>query len=594
MDGHIPPQGPGVLPVNPMDLPIATSLQHAQESTAHDLPAQQSSSSDPATFAMQSMSQEATAESRPSATLATHISSPTTTTSAMSSLSHDLPKLPVAQSTPANSQTQPQLPVVAPLHTQVPPALAPLTADEIAIAQKPASPPAQLPTVLDTAVPQLTSRPTTPTKQTSSGASSPLSLLSSPLSERSSFTDDEPQFSPNKRQRFSEPFRNQHVHEVKPLMDCEFERDGPEGEGVLRLKPTAEQWADFPAILQFARHHGARNDGCFKVALPEELKDPIPHKEKHTAKCNAYRPKRLKNNFWRVSTAEGEGTFSSSETGAEFTETTQAALQKLKKLFCKHIDRRIRDVRYRPDVPAWTPEQRRRAGVPQRSPVHPLAGDELDFSRAIIPGIHTPYVYESAPAFGATFQIHAEDFKLISLNHLYKGRKIWIVIPSTSIEEAEVAFQRKNKCAQFMRHRAEFIFPDKLKQMGVPHRIIDQRPGETVVILPDAYHQGFSTGYTLAEAKNYADQDWAIDTYQPCGIECKLPTAIPELFMRPLSEGEPRIDLCARYDDAGNWLMPQAGELAPAPVPKRELEQLEPGEAQQMPGEMESKRIRVE
>lgn len=595
MDDSFPLDGPGILPVNPMDLPMTTSLSNAREPAAHNQAAQQSHPSDPTTFATQSSPSGTTAEPQTSATEAAHTSGPTTTTSIMVPPSHDLLTQPMAsvQSTLSNTQLEPQPPFTTARHEHESEAVTSSSADESAITSTAVVTPAQLPPSFDTAVVQPTSRPTTPTKQASSGASSPLSLLSSPLSERSSFTDDAPEFSPNKRQRFAEPFKNQHVHESKPLMDCEFERDGPEGEGVLRLKPTAEQWADFPAILQFARHHGARNDGCFKVALPEELLDPIPDKAKHTATCNAYRPKRLKNNFWRVSTGPGEGSFSSSETGVDFTDTTQAALQKLKKLFCKNIDRRIRDVRYRPDVPAWTPEQRRRAGVPQRSPVHPLAGDELDFSRAIIPGIHTPYVYESAAPFGATFQIHAEDFKLISLNHLYKGRKIWIVIPSTSIDAAEVAFQRKNKCAQFMRHRAEFIFPDKLKQMGVPHRIIDQRPGETVVILPDAYHQGFSTGYTLAEAKNYADQNWAIDTYQPCGVECKLATAIPELFMRPLSEGEARIDLCARYDDAGNWLMPQAME--PAPALKRELEQPEgPGEQEQVQGEADSKRIRVE
>lgn len=440
------------------------------------------------------------------------------------------------------------------------------------------------------------SRPTTPTKQISSGASSPLSCLSSsPLSERSSFTDDAPEFSPHKRPRITETFKQHHIHEPQTLIDCDFERDGPEGEGVLRLKPTAEQWADFPAILHFAKHNGALKDGCFKVILPDELKDPVPDKPKQAVACNAYRPKRLKNNFWRVTTAPAEGTYSSEDNGTGFTDTIEVALQKLKKLFCKNIDRRIRDVRYRVDVPAWTPEQRRRAGVPQRSPVHPLKGDELDFSRAIIPGIHTPYVYESASPFGATFQIHAEDFKLISLNHLYKGRKIWIVIPSTAIDDAEVAFGRKNKCAQFMRHRAEFIFPDKLKQLKVPHRIIDQRPGETVVILPDAYHQGFSTGYTLAEAKNYADAEWKIDEYQPCRAECQLLTAIPELFMRPIAKGESRLDLCARYDDAGN-LIPFVPQPPPQPaveqeervqMPKRELADADFGPTE------ENKRLKV-
>jgi jumonji domain-containing protein 2 len=114
-----------------------------------------------------------------------------------------------------------------------------------------------------------------------------------------------------------------------------------------------------------------------------------------------------------------------------------------------------------------------------------------------------------------------------------------------------------------MRHRAEFFFPEKLEKMGIPYRIVDQRPGETIVILPDAYHQGFSTGYTLAEAKNYAEMSWSTNRYQACSASCKLMTAIPEAFMAPLKEGQTRLDLCANYSTA----------CAPPPPPKRDLEE---------------------
>lgn len=125
------------------------------------------------------------------------------------------------------------------------------------------------------------------------------------------------------------------------------------------------------------------------------------------------------------------------------------------------------------------------------------------------------------------------------------------MVPTTAVDITEEALNRKGKCSQFMRHRAEFFFPEKLQKMGIPYRIVDQRPGETIVILPDAYHEGFSTGYTLAEAKNYADSDWTTDTYQPCQPSCQLMTAIPAEFMRPLREGEERLDLCAGYKDVG-------------------------------------------
>lgn len=275
--------------------------------------------------------------------------------------------------------------------------------------------------------------------------------------------------------------------------------------------------------------------------------------------------------MWQVDTVGAEGWFPGSDedgSNKDFDGTTDEALSRLRTLLTKHRGRRIRDVRYRVDVPAWTARQRSEAGVPPRSALHPLRGDRLDRTRAVVPGIHTPYVYESGPAFGATFQIHAEDYRLCSLNHIHAGRKIWIVIPPGGMAQAEDAFTsgkssssskgRRKRCSQFMRHRAEFVFPDTLTRMAVPHAVVDQRAGETLVILPDAYHQGFSTGYTLAEAKNYADEAWdprpGEGGYMPCdAASCNLPTAIPPYLMEMMGEDEDesaRIDLCAWHEGA--------------------------------------------
>lgn len=339
------------------------------------------------------------------------------------------------------------------------------------------------------------------------------------------------------------------LDDVKDEMIYDYDYDEADGHRILRLKPTPDQWGDFPAILDFARSLNAEGDGCFKMVLPQELREPLPEKGTQKVPANAYKPKQIKkNSFWRVNTVSSEGVFASNVPGPQNTATVTQALNDLRKLYRKSNDKMIRNVRYRVDVPAWTAEQRLEAGVPERSPMYPLKGDKLDETKAIIPGIHTPYVYESGPYFGASFQIHAEDFRLISLNHLYKGRKIWLVVPCTALDVAEEALGRKGKCSQFMRHRAEFFFPQKLDKMGIPYRIVDQRPGETIVILPDAYHEGFSTGYTIAEAKNYGDLNWTIDTYQPCEESCGLITAIPAELMRPLEEGEVRLDLCAGYE----------------------------------------------
>ncbi|KAF4975244.1 hypothetical protein FZEAL_7951 [Fusarium zealandicum] len=359
------------------------------------------------------------------------------------------------------------------------------------------------------------------------------------------------------------------LSELEPS-DCPIDHDydGPQDHSVLRLKPTIDQWNDFAAILAFARRLGADEDGCFKIVLPQELQDELPEKDSQKVPANAYRPTQIKkNSFWRVDTVPSVGTFASSVTGPVCKTTAVQAIDQLKKMYRKSNRKQIRNVRYRVDVPAWTTQQRLEAGVPERSPIHPLKGDKLDCTKAIIPGIHTPYVYESGPHFGASFQIHAEDFRLVSLNHLYRGRKIWIVVPSTAVDVAEEALGRKGKCSQFMRHRAEFFFPQKLEKLGIPFRIVDQRPGETIVILPDAYHEGFSTGYTIAEAKNYADAAWTTDTYQPCETKCQLETAIPADLLRPLLEGEARLDLCAQQE-----YISQPPSPAPSEPAKRRFE----------------------
>ncbi|RFU75142.1 transcription factor jumonji [Trichoderma arundinaceum] len=371
--------------------------------------------------------------------------------------------------------------------------------------------------------------------------------------------------------RASSPLSEPDTHGVA------YTYDGPAGHTVLHLQPTPEQWTDFPALLSFARNLHAEVDGCFKIVLPKELREPLPEKDPQNVTANAYRVRQVNHRtIWQVSTVPSEGVFSSAEPDGELSGSVEEKFKKLKTLFNKSKDKQMRNVRYRVDVPAWTAKQRRAAGVPERSPIHPLAGDKLDKTKAIIPGIHTPYVYESAQHFGATFQLHAEDYRLSSLNHLYKGRKIWIVVPATAVDVAEEALSRKGKCSQFMRHRAEFFFPEKLQKMGIPYRIIDQRPGETIVILPDAYHEGFSTGYTLAEAKNYADSDWTADTYQPCELSCQLVTAIPAEFMRPLREGEDRLDLCAGYneisDDEKVHLQQQQGEISQKEVVSMDLQ----------------------
>ncbi len=60
-------------------------------------------------------------------------------------------------------------------------------------------------------------------------------------------------------------------------------------------------------------------------------------------------------------------------------------------------------------------------------------------------------------------------------------------------------------CGQCIRHRSLFVPPSVLDGWQIPYTVVDQRAPEVVVTMPRTYHSGFSTGYTPAEASNYAD-----------------------------------------------------------------------------------------
>jgi hypothetical protein len=152
----------------------------------------------------------------------------------------------------------------------------------------------------------------------------------------------------------------------------------------------------------------------------------------------------------------------------------------------------------------------------------------LSKTTCAIQGIHSPYCYESDHKEGAPFLLHTEDFQLCSVNLLHQGRKIWIcVFPDASNELEDKLRQVKPggmsllSCSQFIRHACIYISTTELDKWGIPYTIVDQRAGEIVVTLPSTYHQGFSLGYTKAEAVNYADKRWDPgNTRNPCGRSC--------------------------------------------------------------------------
>jgi len=294
-----------------------------------------------------------------------------------------------------------------------------------------------------------------------------------------------------------------------------FERQ----DGIIRLFPTAEQWNDIPAILRFARALGVEEVGICKAVLPEGvvgLSKPIRYTKQ---KRFRYQACRQSNGTFGLSRKEEKVAPKNSPKPVDMPLGTLAAAQAFEQLLRKKSG--LKGVAYSTDIDVRRPKDRKSLGLPT-SPVWHLKGDRLLETRTRIPGIHWPYAYESSGSFGAPFAMHVEDGYLWSVNYLYVGDKYWVAIPRSHFEAFEQKARETNgsyyltDCAQFLRHSATYFPTSILGEWNVPYKVAHQETREAIITCPRVYHEGFSKGYTFAEAANYADQDWNIQGYQFC------------------------------------------------------------------------------
>ncbi|KAK0714202.1 JmjC domain, hydroxylase-domain-containing protein [Lasiosphaeria miniovina] len=338
------------------------------------------------------------------------------------------------------------------------------------------------------------------------------------------------------------------LHHSSARVEHDFE------ENVLVLRPSVYQWQDFPAVLASARALDAEKIGAFKVVVSPELQLSLPPRDETTSRprpCRGYRVQAFPNKTYQIEMPETRQVFRRT---FPCSLPTLEAVQEHEALL--NSENGLDGVYYRTDVPAETSPQRTAAGLTEESIIWPLKGNMLSRTKCSIPGLHWPYAYESGPKFGASFSEHEEHYGLYSISHLHVGRKLWKVIPPS----AAVAFIQKLKesnteiiwsCEQCVRHTAVFVPPSTLTDWGIPYTIIDQRASEVVVTMPRAYHSGFSTGYTLAEAVNYADADWTPNGHVACLPSCP-DNPIPIEFLELLGpeEAQRRVEDLGREEEA--------------------------------------------
>eukprot|EP00210_Caulerpa_lentillifera_P006476 g6188.t1 len=144
------------------------------------------------------------------------------------------------------------------------------------------------------------------------------------------------------------------------------------------------------------------------------------------------------------------------------------------------------------------------------------------------PGVTTPMLYIGS--LFSTFFWHVEDHWMHSINYSHHGAiKTWYGVPASHADAFEkIVFEKVYKTAlQDLRKQhkndPEFIRKSALKQLlakntlfhpkilidaGIPVYKLDQYPGDFVVTFPRAYHSGFSHGFNIGEAVNFAIPEW--------------------------------------------------------------------------------------
>ena len=287
-------------------------------------------------------------------------------------------------------------------------------------------------------------------------------------------------------------------------------------DGVFRYHPSKDQWTDFDRILQNAKAHANASSGVCKIVIPEV--GVLEETTNSTLPYSSYTFRTRENGTIAMRMTPNKA----APPPQQSVDISNLSAAEAVSMFEQRIEQKsgLQHVRYCTDISARTEIERNQFGLPS-SPIWPLAGDNLGRTRARVAGLHWPYVYK-ANSFGAAFGMHQEDWYLYSINYLYKGTKIWIVIPPSAADLFERRFrenytnERINKCAQFIRHSGSYIPLEVLDRWKVPYKIVQQNAGEAVLTFPRTYHQGFSMESTMAEAVNYADHDWSLGSYADC------------------------------------------------------------------------------
>lgn len=147
-------------------------------------------------------------------------------------------------------------------------------------------------------------------------------------------------------------------------------------------------------------------------------------------------------------------------------------------------------------------------------------GSVLQYLQTPINGINVPWLYVGM--LFASFCWHNEDNYFYSINYSHMGAvKQWYGVPGDSADQFEKVSKEFllglfRESPDLLHHMTTQISPSLLLTNGVPVFQITHEPKTFLVTFPKAYHAGFSTGFNVGEAVNFATADWL-----PSGAEAE-------------------------------------------------------------------------
>jgi histone demethylase JARID1 len=154
-------------------------------------------------------------------------------------------------------------------------------------------------------------------------------------------------------------------------------------------------------------------------------------------------------------------------------------------------------------------------------------GSVLKHLKIAIPGINLPWLYVGM--LFSSFCWHNEDNYLYSINYSHKGApKQWYGVSGEKARlfekvSKEFLYESFQESPDLLQHMTTQISPSRLLTKHVPVYSLIQDEKTFVITFPKAFHAGFSYGFNVGEAVNFASPDWlrhgseAEDRYQAIG-----------------------------------------------------------------------------